>query len=192
MERMQQNVAVNWFERAVDNLNTFARHDGLTIATILAASAGAIPLLRFVLRLVERHMERVALVSGAPDAPRRFRVIFDILNYLGVSIIVAVGSATALSALGVNTGALLASAGVVGFGVGFGAQTLVKDLINGFFLLAEGQYTIGDLIEVNGVEGVVEKVTLRTTSLRADNGDVHIVASGDIRIVTNKSKPPRR
>ena len=90
--------------------------------------------------------------------------------------------------LGVNTGALLASAGVLGFAVGFGAQTMVKDLLNGLFLLAEGQYTIGDEITVSGVTGVVERVTLRTTTLRATNGDVHIVPSGDVRLVTNKSK----
>lgn len=182
---------MNWFERATDDVESFVRHDGLVVAVILIATVVAIPLLRFALRLVERRMERVALTAGVSDAPR-FRVVFDILSYLGVSVIVSVGIASALSALGVNTGALLASAGVVGFGVGFGAQTLVKDLINGFFLLAEGQYTIGDVIEVNGVQGVVEQVTLRTTSLRAENGDVHIVASGDIRVVTNKSKPPRR
>src|ERR687892_44860 len=94
----------------------------------------------------------------------------------------------ALAVLGVNTGALLASAGVLGFAVGFGAQTMVKDLLNGLFLLAEGQYTIGDTIEVNGVTGTVERVTLRTTTLRNYNGDVHIVPSGDVRLVTNKSK----
>jgi small conductance mechanosensitive channel len=77
---------------------------------------------------------------------------------------------------------------VLGFAVGFGAQTMVKDLLNGLFLLAEGQYTIGDEITVSGVTGIVERVTLRTTTLRATNGDVHIVPSGDVRLVTNKSK----
>jgi len=95
---------------------------------------------------------------------------------------------SALAVLGVNTGALLASAGVLGFAVGFGAQTMVKDLLNGLFLLAEGQYTIGDEITISGVTGTVERVTLRTTTLRATNGDVHIVPSGDVRLVTNKSK----
>jgi small-conductance mechanosensitive channel len=64
----------------------------------------------------------------------------------------------------------------------------VKDLLNGLFLLAEGQYTIGDEITISGVTGVVERVTLRTTTLRAINGDIHIVPSGDVRLVTNKSK----
>jgi small conductance mechanosensitive channel len=118
----------------------------------------------------------------------RLRALFDVLDYLGAALVVAVGVMTGLSVLGVNTGALLASAGVLGFAVGFGAQTMVKDLLNGLFLLAEGQYTIGDEITVSGVTGIVERVTLRTTTLRATNGDVHIVPSGDVRLVTNKSK----
>jgi small conductance mechanosensitive channel len=105
-----------------------------------------------------------------------------------VALVVGVGLLSLLSVLGVNTGALLASAGVLGFAIGFGAQTMVKDLLNGLFLLAEGQYTIGDEITVSGVTGTVERVTLRTTTLRATNGDVHIVPSGDVRLVTNKSK----
>ena len=103
-------------------------------------------------------------------------------------MVVGVGIMSTFSALGVDTGALLASAGVLGFAVGFGAQTMVKDLLNGLFLLAEGQYTIGDEITIAGVTGIVERVTLRTTTLRATNGDVHIVPSGDVRLVTNKSK----
>jgi small conductance mechanosensitive channel len=105
-----------------------------------------------------------------------------------VAIVVGIGLMSGLAVIGVNTGALLASAGVLGFAVGFGAQTMVKDLLNGLFLLAEGQYTIGDEITVSGVTGVVERVTLRTTTLRATNGDIHIVPSGDVRLVTNKSK----
>jgi small conductance mechanosensitive channel len=105
-----------------------------------------------------------------------------------VAVVVGIAIMSALAMLGVDTGALLASAGVLGFAVGFGAQTMVKDLLNGLFLLAEGQYTIGDEITISGVTGIVERVTLRTTTLRATNGDVHIVPSGDVRLVTNKSK----
>ena len=118
----------------------------------------------------------------------RLTALFDVLDYLAVAAVVTIGAMSCLTVLGVNTGALLASAGVLGFALGFGAQTMVKDLLNGLFLLAEGQYTIGDEITVSGVTGIVERVTLRTTTLRATNGDVHIVPSGDVRLVTNKSK----
>lgn len=184
-------LGASWFDEVSDDVASFLRDDGRVLLTILVATVVAVPLVRLVLRLVERRVEKVSLRAGMTDAPRRFRAVFDVLGYLAVLVVVMVGLTAMLSTFGVNTGALLASAGVLGFSVGFGAQTLVKDLLNGFFLLAEGQYTIGDSIEINGVSGVVERVTLRTTSLRDANGDVHIVASGDIRMVTNKSKRPR-
>lgn len=184
-------LGATWFDGVRDDISSFFRDDGPMLLAILIGTIVAVPLVRMLLRLVERRVEKVSLRAGMADAPRRLRAVFDVLGYLAVLVVVMVGLTATLATFGVNTGALLASAGVLGFSVGFGAQTLVKDILNGFFLLAEGQYTIGDSIEINGVNGVVERVTLRTTSLRATNGDVHIVASGDIRVVTNKSKGQR-
>ncbi len=85
-----------------------------------------------------------------------------------------------LPLLGINMGPLLASAGIAGLAIGFGAQTLVKDFINGFFILVENQYDIGDTIKIAGVQGAVEDMTLRRTMLRDDNGSVHTVPNGQI------------
>jgi small conductance mechanosensitive channel len=166
-------------------MSTFARDQGLRIALTVLGMVVAIRVVRIVLARLEQRLERRRSVDSPP---RRLVALFDILNYLSTGVIAGVGFMTALSVLGVNTGALLASAGVAGFAVGFGAQTLVKDLLSGLFLLAEGQYTIGDTVVLADVTGVVERVTLRTTTLRADNGDVHIVPSGEIRRVTNRSR----
>ena len=175
-------------ERISDAVESFARDQGLRLVLAVLGTVVVVRLVRIALYRTRRRLERSALAArGVPDSGR-LQALFDVLNYLGVALVVGVGVMSALSVLGVNTGALLASAGVLGFAVGFGAQTMVKDLLNGLFLLAEGQYTIGDTIEVNGVSGVVERVTLRTTTLRNVNGDVHIVPSGDVRLVTNKSK----
>jgi small conductance mechanosensitive channel len=175
--------------RIGDALERFARDEGLRLVLTILGTVVAIRLVRIVLHRVKAHLETSALAArGGASDPGRLQALFDVLNYLAVAVVVAVGVMACLSVVGVNTGALLASAGVLGFAVGFGAQTMVKDLLNGLFLLAEGQYTIGDTIEVNGVTGVVERVTLRTTTLRNVNGDVHIVPSGDVRLVTNKSK----
>jgi small-conductance mechanosensitive channel len=175
-------------ERIGDSLSDFARDDGLRIVLIVLGTVIAIRLVRIVLYRIQRRVEKARLaVRGAGDVGR-LTAVFDVLDYLCVAVVVGIGAMSALAVLGVNTGALLASAGVLGFAVGFGAQTMVKDLLNGLFLLAEGQYTIGDEITITGVTGVVERVTLRTTTLRATNGDVHIVPSGDVRVVTNKSK----
>ena len=95
-----------------------------------------------------------------------------------------------LQALGVNAAALLAGVSVLGLAVGFGAQSLIKDVFTGFFILLEDQYGVGDVISVNGstLGGGVEKLTLRSTSLRALDGTVHIIPNGQIQTVSVSSK----
>jgi small conductance mechanosensitive channel len=173
--------------RIGDALSNFARDDGLRLVLIVLGTVIVVRLVRIALYRVQKRLEKSRLAVRGVGEAGRLTALFDVLNYLAVAVVVGIGLMSALAVLGVNTGALLASAGVLGFAVGFGAQTMVKDLLNGLFLLAEGQYTIGDEITVSGVTGVVERVTLRTTTLRATNGDVHIVPSGDVRLVTNKS-----
>lgn len=179
--------------RIGDALERFARDEGLRLLLTVLGTVVAIRVVRIVLHRVKRRLETSSLTARSVSDPARIQALFDVLNYLAVAIVVGIGAMGSLSVLGVNTGALLASAGVLGFAIGFGAQTMVKDLLNGLFLLAEGQYTIGDTVEFPGVAGtlvtgVVERVTLRTTSVRNTNGDLHIVPSGEIRVVTNKSK----
>jgi small conductance mechanosensitive channel len=175
-------------QRIGDSLSSFARDDGLRIVLIVLGTVIAVRLVTIFLYRTQRRIEKSRLAVRGSGEAGRLTALFDVLHYLAVAVVVGVGVMSALAVIGVNTGALLASAGVLGFALGFGAQTMVKDLLNGLFLLAEGQYTIGDEITISGVTGVVERVTLRTTTLRATNGDVHIVPSGDVRLVTNKSK----
>jgi len=180
-----RGAAPNWLHRLGHDVSSFGRDRGLRLVLVVLGMVLAVRAVRIVLAVVENRLEAR---RRADQPPRRLRALFDILSYLGVGVVSGVGVMTVLSVLGVNAAALLASAGVAGFAVGFGAQTLVRDLLSGLFLLAEGQYTIGDTVTLAGVTGVVERVTLRTTALRADNGDVHIVPSGEIRLVTNKSR----
>ena len=180
--------ATDRMERIGDALSDFARDDGLRLILIVLGTVIAVRLVRIFLYRLQRRIEKSRLAVREAGEAGRLTALFDVLHYLAVALFVGIGAMSALAVLGVNTGALLASAGVLGFAVGFGAQTMVKDLLNGLFLLAEGQYTIGDEITISGVTGVVERVTLRTTTLRATNGDIHIVPSGDVRLVTNKSK----
>jgi small conductance mechanosensitive channel len=92
---------------------------------------------------------------------------------------------TVVEALGVPTGSIIASAGIVGLAIGFGAQNLVRDVITGFFILMEDQFGVGEYIEVFGVAGEVEEVGLRITKLRDFSGALHIVPNGSIDRVTN-------
>ncbi len=93
-----------------------------------------------------------------------------------------------LAELGVDIKPILAGAGIVGLAVGFGAQTLVKDLITGFFLLLENQIRVNDVVSAGGVSGLVEEINLRTTVLRDVSGNVHIIPNGSITTVTNMTR----
>lgn len=111
-----------------------------------------------------------------------------VIYSIGLFIIFFIASTQVLALLGINMGPLLASAGIAGLAIGFGAQTLVKDFINGFFILAENQYDVGDTIRIAGVQGVVENMTLRRTVLRDADGAVHTVPSSDIQVVSNLTR----
>jgi small conductance mechanosensitive channel len=94
----------------------------------------------------------------------------------------------ALRELDVDITPVLTGAGIIGLAVGFGAQTLVKDIISGLFLIAEDQVRIGDVVEINGIGGGVEGINLRTIVLRDLEGVVHVISNGEIRTLANKSK----
>jgi len=103
-------------------------------------------------------------------------------------VIAAVALMWSLSVLGLNIAPLLASAGVVGIAIGFGAQTLVKDLFSGAFFLIEDVFRIGDYIEAGTAKGTVEKITFRTVALRHQNGPLHFVPYGSLGSIRNNSR----
>ena len=94
----------------------------------------------------------------------------------------------ALGELGLDLGPLIAGAGIVGLAIGFGAQSLVSDFIAGIFIIIEDQYGVGDIVDVGAASGTVEKVTLRTTTLRDIDGALWVVPNGEIRRVGNSSQ----
>jgi small-conductance mechanosensitive channel len=110
-----------------------------------------------------------------------------ITNTIGVVIGIIV-LFTILAQLGVNIAPALASLGVVGLAVSFGAQSLIKDIINGLFILTENQYGIGDVVKVGGISGLVEEVNLRRTVLRDLDGIVHYIPNSEITVASNFTK----
>jgi moderate conductance mechanosensitive channel len=110
-----------------------------------------------------------------------FRRFFSILIWSAAALMV-------LRELDVDITPILTGAGIVGLAVGFGAQTLVKDIISGLFLIAEDQVRLGDAAEINGIGGAVEEINLRTIVLRDIEGTLHHIANGEIRTLSNKSK----
>ena len=120
------------------------------------------------------------------DREQRIDTLLSTSNALLRVIIWLVASLLIVSELGINIAPLLAGAGIAGVALGFGAQTIVKDYLSGFFILAENQYRVGDVVELNQiVSGVVELVTLRETVLRDLDGMVHHMPNGEITLATN-------
>ena len=119
---------------------------------------------------------------------RQLRTVAEVMNSVGTAVIVFFAAVGVLDVLSIRIGPLLASAGIAGLAIGFGAQTLVKDVINGFFILMENQYDLGDTIRISGVKGTVEAMTLRSTVLRDQDGSQHIVPNSEIKIVSNLTR----
>ena len=131
-----------------------------------------------------RH-PRFSLTASKEKRVRTIRSVFDSLGFV---LIFGIAIFFTLETLGVNLAPFLASAGILGLAVGFGAQSLVKDFITGLFFLVEGQFDEGDVIEINGVEGSVEKLGFRTVSVRDLAGALHIFQNSQIAKVKNLTK----
>ncbi len=119
---------------------------------------------------------------------KRTRTLIDMLQNLVSVAIVAITVLTVLQELGVNIMPILTGAGILGLAVGFGAQTLVKDIISGFFFILENQVRVGDVAQINGTGGLVEAINLRTIVLRDQGGIVHIFPCGSVTTLSNLSK----
>ena len=102
--------------------------------------------------------------------------------------ILTIAGLTILSAIGVNIAPLLAGAGIAGIAVGFGSQKLVQDLVTGLFLLLENAMQVGDFVTVSGLSGTVENLSIRTITLRAGDGSVHIIPFSSVTSVTNTNR----
>lgn len=143
-----------------------------------------------VLFLVVGRIARVIRRAGAESeaARQRARTVTLVLRNFVTTLVGAGALVHVLDVLGWDVKPILAGAGILGVALGFGAQSLVRDVIAGIFILGEDQYSVGDLIEVNGKAATVESITLRITTLRDFNGYVHFVPNGELKIVTNRSR----
>lgn len=168
------------------------RFAALVEPTILALVV--ILLAWLVLRLTRATIQRAlthALQSerlSAREAAARVRTLTTLAESAVRLTVILLTLLTILALYGVPIGPLLASAGVVGLAIGLGAQTLIRDVIAGIFIVLEDQYHVGDVINVNNISGLVEALTLRYTALRTLEGAYVIIPNGEIRIVQNLSR----
>ena len=168
-------------------LGRWLLHDGLRICVILVTAYAAV---RIGSAAASRFEHEMSVGSGLDvvERTKRAQTLGRTLQKTLTAVIVLVAVLMVLNELQVNIMPVLAGAGIVGLAVGFGAQTLVRDVISGFFLILEDQVRIGDVAVVNGQGGLVEAVNLRTIVLRDEEGTVHVIPNGEVKTLSNRSK----
>jgi small-conductance mechanosensitive channel len=145
-------------------------------------------------RAIDRAVNKLAtadLIPGPGFAKRqaeRARTTGSVLNSILKAVVWIIAIGMILGEFGFNLGPVIASAGVIGVAIGLGAQTLVRDILSGIFMLIEDQYGVGDQIKVLEIEGVVEKVGLRITTIRDKDETLWYVRNGEILIIGNRSQ----
>lgn len=178
---MKESLMMHTLERLVE----WATSSGVRVMIVGTAM---ILLLSLVKHVVDRfrHVYEGALPS--PAQVKRADTLTHVVRDVARIFVLVVGSMMILSEIGIDLKPLLAAAGLGGLAVGFGAQSLVKDVISGFFILLENSVRVGDVVEVAGVSGLVEEVKLRAITLRDLAGNVHVVPNGIVDRVKNMTK----
>ena len=165
----------------LEEVGTWAVTSGLQIVLVIVV-------MMIVLRVMRVAINTTIGRVGGKDDPERLKrteTLKSSINSLINIVLFSIALVIILGQLGIAIGPILAAAGVLGLAIGFGAQSLVKDLINGFFILLDDEIRVGDVVQIAGKGGLVEKVTLRLVVLRDLAGNVHFVRNGSIDVVTN-------
>ncbi|MGI4757788.1 MAG: mechanosensitive ion channel family protein [Janthinobacterium lividum] len=163
----------------------FVRHDAPKILVILLV---AFLLQRIVSFFVNRMRHIADTYIGKPQRASQLRTIAAIVRATCYGLIGFLTILQVLPLFNIDLKPLLASAGVVGLGISFGAQSLFKDMLNGVFILVEDQFNVGDVVRIAGLTGTVEDLSLRATTLRDGDGTVHFVPNSQIATVSNLSR----
>lgn len=152
-------------------------------------------IINIVVSIIGKIIDRVLKdkrLSNLNSSGRRANTLGQILKRLVKYFLYFIGIVISLEMFNINTTSIIATAGIGGLAIGFGAQSLVKDLITGFFIILEDQYAVGDFVKIGSFEGTVEDLGLRVTKLRDFNGELHIIPNSSIQIVTNKTRGAMR
>ncbi len=171
------------FEQLLENAVKWSEVHGIRILFILILMTVSLFLTKFLTRRIFKSFH-----FKDEEQIKRRDTLTSISQFIFRIIIITIAGVTILSELKIEIGPILAAAGILGLAVGFGAQSLVKDIISGFFILLADQIRIGDVVEVAGKSGTVEGLNLRMVTLRDISGNVHYVPNSEITVVTNMTK----
>jgi small-conductance mechanosensitive channel len=179
-------LAVHWHDLD-PNRHLWAKAT-VTVAGLLVLGVVVRVLINRLINRVVLRAEHSADASTATRRVQRAKTMGDLLKSIVTGVLIAVVGTMMLSTVGVNIAPIIASAGIIGIALGFGAQSLVKDFLSGVFMIFEDQFGVGDVVDVGEATGTVEAVSLRVTRLRALDGTVWYVPNGEILRVGNKSQ----
>lgn len=180
-------------KRALDHIPSWdtaldwSLRGGLRILLIALLTSLSLRAARAGIRRLERHLSDTHGTQTL-ELAKRARTLGDLLRNLAHMVILAIAALMVLRELNVDIMPILTGAGIMGLAIGFGAQTLVKDVISGFFLILEDQIRVGDMAEINGAIGMVEAIHLRTIVLRDMRGAVHVFPCGGVTTLVNLTK----
>ncbi len=168
-------------------LATWSFGHGILVLLIIVM---AYALVRVTSLLVRRFEYEMTLGVGldALERAKRARTLGSVVRNVVTALVIGVAVLMVLQQFGLDISPVLTGAGIVGLAVGFGAQSLVRDIISGFFLILENQVRVGDVAAINGTAGLVESINLRTIVLRDIEGTVHVFPNGSINTLANKTK----
>lgn len=159
--------------------------NGVKILLILVAT---ILLFRFIDIIINRLID--VKKDGSEEHKKNLQTVCSIFKSCAKFVVFAVASMLILQELGVNIAPILAAAGILGVAVSFGSQKLVEDLISGFIILLNNQLRVGDIVEIEGKCGRVEKITLSIVVLKEESGNMHFIRNGRIGVITRKNSNP--
>ena len=160
---------------------------GLKIVLIVLLAFAFVRITRLLVSRFEHDLS-AGTTLDALERAKRARTLGSVINKVVTIAVTLIALLMVLGEFNVNVAPVLTGAGIVGLAVGFGAQTLVRDIISGFFLILEDQVRVGDVAAINGTGGLVEAINLRTIVLRDAEGTVHVFPNGAIQTLANKSK----
>ena len=181
------------FNDIIDRLAALLRVDGDSAVRIALRVLGIWVLAWVALRVVRLTARRIEQsVDDGDDSvttlrEKRGQTISQLLRSVGRVAIVTIAVLLTFNVF-INIAPILAGAGILGLAVSFGAQSLVRDIISGFFILLENQFAVGDVIEAAGKSGVVERMTMRVVVLRDLEGTMHVIPNGEMKVISNKTR----
>lgn len=173
------------FSDFLTSIKTWAFTTGIKIIFIVVFTLIIIK----VVKMVSNRLSLVFLKKGtSEESEKRAKTLTSVIQNFLIILVLVVAAITIIGQLGIEIAPLLATAGIAGVAIGFAGQSLIKDIINGFFLLLWDQIRVGDFIQISDKRGLVEMINLKMTVLRDRDGSVHYIPNGSIDVVTNMTK----